>query len=103
LTSVDRVPSFADNPRCVAGDVRAERNYHRMKAETIEEYLNAKPFHRFRVRLPDGSTVNVLSRDHAALSPTGRTLAIFIGKSDRVKILDVPLITAIETKDPEAK
>ena len=74
-----------------------------MKAETIEEYLNAKPFQRFRVRLTDGTTVNVLSRDHAALSPTGRTLAIFIGKSDRVKILDVPLITAIEGKDPEAK
>lgn len=74
-----------------------------MKAETIEEYLNAKPFHRFSIRLTDGSMVRVLSRDHAALSPTGRTLAIFVGKTDRVKILDVPLITAIETKDPEAK
>jgi hypothetical protein len=74
-----------------------------MKAEFIEEYLNAKPFHRFRVRLTDGSTVTVLSRDHAALSPTGRTLAVFIGKSDRMKVLDVPLITAIESKDPEAR
>ena len=74
-----------------------------MKAAAIKEYLNAKPFHRFRVRLTDGSTVNVLSRDHAALSPTGRTFAIFVGKSDRVRILDVPLITAIETKDPDAR
>jgi hypothetical protein len=52
----------------------------------LNHLADRQPFAEYAHRI---FAVNVLSRDHAN-SSTGRTLAIFIGKSDRVKILDVP-------------
>ncbi len=72
-----------------------------MTKETIKEYLQAAPFRPFTVRLTDGRPCEVPARDFAHLSPTGRTLVVFTGGGDGVRVLDVALIT--ESEAPETK
>jgi hypothetical protein len=48
----------------------------------------------FRVRTADGNVFDVPHQDFAAISEDGRNSVVMTGKS--WKILDVPLITAIE-------
>jgi hypothetical protein len=72
-----------------------------MTKEAIKEYLEAKPFRPFTVRLTDGRPCVVPARDFAHLAPSGRTLVVFTEGGDGVRLLDVALITEIEV--PESK
>jgi hypothetical protein len=60
--------------------------------ETIRDALHSS--RPFRVRTADGNVFEVPHQDFAAISEDGRNFVVMTGKS--WKILDVPLITAIE-------
>ena len=72
-----------------------------MTKEAINEAVKATPFRPFTVKMADGSSYPVPSSDHASLSPSGRTLIIYYD-DDRMKILDVMMITEIETTEAAA-
>lgn len=68
-----------------------------MTAEAIRTELSA---HRpFRLRTEDGKVFSVPHTDFATLSPSGRTLIVFSGDGS-YEVLDVLLISAIETSGP---
>lgn len=55
----------------------------------------------FRLRSEDGAVIDVLTRDHAFLNPTGRLVVVFTD-NDGARVLDVALVTAIDyDKAPE--
>jgi hypothetical protein len=60
--------------------------------ETIRDAMHSS--RPFRVRTADGNVFDVPHQDFAAISEDGRNFVVMTGKS--WKILDVPLITAIE-------
>ena len=69
--------------------------------ETIKERVTAAPFRPFSVRLPAGRSYPVPGPDYASLSPNGRLLTVYTDGGNGVRILDVALITEIETRAPE--
>jgi hypothetical protein len=65
-----------------------------MTAEAIRTELSS---HRpFRLRTADGKVIPVPHADFATLSPSGRKLIVF-NSDDSYEVLDVLLISAIET------
>ena len=69
-----------------------------MTKEEIRERVFQKPFKPFKVRLADGLEIDVPSGDHVHLHPSGRTLFIHLDRGG-TKIIDVTLVTALETKE----
>jgi hypothetical protein len=70
-----------------------------MTKEAIKERVDANPFRRFILRLTDGRACEVPARDFVSLSPSGRTLVVYTPDGDGVRLLDVALITEIETTE----
>ena len=70
-----------------------------MTKEAIKEKITAAPFRPFAIRLTDGRKYDVPSPDHASVSPSGRTMVVYTDGGNAVKILDVTLITEIETDE----
>jgi hypothetical protein len=68
-----------------------------MTKEEIRERVFQRPFIPFSVRLGDGLEIAVPSGDHVHLHPSGRTLFIHVDEGG-TKIIDVALVTALETK-----
>ena len=70
-----------------------------MTANALREAIDSgKPF---RLRSGDGAVVEVPTRDHAFLNPTGRLIVVFTD-DDGARVLDVALVTAIDyAKAPE--
>jgi hypothetical protein len=63
-----------------------------MTAAALREAINCgKPF---RLRFSDGAVVDVRTRDHAFLNPTGRLVIVFTD-DDGARLLDVARITAL--------
>ena len=50
---------------------------------------------QFRLRSGDGAVIEVPTRDHAFLNPTGRLIVVFTN-DDGARVLDVALVTAID-------
>jgi hypothetical protein len=69
-----------------------------MTKEEIRERVSRRPFKPFTVRLADGMEIDVPSLDHVHLHPSGRTLFIHLDRGG-TKIIDVALVTALETKE----
>ena len=67
-----------------------------MTKEAIKDSVNAQPFKPFALRLTDGSLVPVPQPEFILISQGGRT-AIINTEGERLKILDLSLITAIES------
>ena len=64
-----------------------------MTANALRETIDSgKPF---RLRSGDGAVVEVPTRDHAFLNPTGRLIVVFTD-DDGARVLDVALVTAID-------
>ena len=64
-----------------------------MTATAIRQAIDSgKPF---RLRSGDGAVIDVPTRDHAFLNPSGRLLAVFTD-DDGARVLDVALVTAID-------
>ena len=70
-----------------------------MTANALREAIDSgKPF---RLRSGDGAVIDVPTRDHAFLNPTGRLVVVFTDE-DGARVLDVTLITAVDyEKAPE--
>jgi hypothetical protein len=73
-----------------------------MTSERLAEMMGARPFRPFALRLADGELVRVEHPEFIARSPNGRTVVVF-GPNDRMKILDLFLITSLETVPPASK
>ena len=67
-----------------------------MTAERLNEMMAARPFRPFALRLADGELVRVDHPEFIARSPSGRTVVVF-GSNDQMKILDLFLVTSLET------
>ena len=70
-----------------------------MTSTAVREAIESgKPF---RLRSGDGAVIDVPTRDHAFLNPTGRLVVVFTD-NDGARVLDVALITAVDyDKAPE--
>ena len=70
-----------------------------MTANALREAIDSgKPF---RLRSGEGAVIEVATRDHAFLNPTGRLIVVFTN-DDGARVLDVALVTAIDyAKAPE--
>jgi len=66
-----------------------------MTKETIKQMIGAEPFKPFSLRLRDGSLVPVPRPEFILVTQGGRTAYVNV-EGERVKILDLTLITAIE-------
>jgi len=65
----------------------------RMTSTAVREAIESgKPF---RLRSGDGAVINVPTRDHIFLNPTGRLVVVFTD-DDGARVLDVALITAVD-------
>jgi len=68
-----------------------------MTKEAIKEQLDAALFRPFTLRLTDGRSCPIPTRDFASLSPNGRILVVYTAEGDGVRLLDVALVVEIET------
>ena len=70
-----------------------------MTANALREAIDSGK--QFRLRSGDGAVIEVPTRDHAFLNPTGRLIVVFTN-DDGARVLDVALVTAIDyAKAPE--
>jgi len=65
-----------------------------MSKEHMREALNTQPFAPFAIHMADGNSYTVPARDFISMSGSGRTVALFEG--EKLRVLDVMLITEIE-------
>ena len=70
-----------------------------MTATALRQAIDSgKPF---RLRSGDGAAIDVPTRDHAFLNPSGRLVVVFTD-DDGARVLDVALVTSIDyDKAPE--
>ena len=70
-----------------------------MTANALREAIDSGK--QFRLRSGDGAVIEVPTRDHTFLNPTGRLIVVFTN-DDGARVLDVALVTAIDyAKAPE--
>ena len=70
-----------------------------MCADELRALLRAVPFRPFTAYLPSDRAFPVPHPEFAVLSPQGRTLIVFHGGDNGFDLLDVPLITRVETHE----
>ena len=68
-----------------------------MTTEQLKKVHDARPFRPFRVHLADGRAFQVRHPEMLAYSPTGRTFVVYSGRGDEMEIIDLLLVTSIET------
>ena len=73
-----------------------------MTRDAIYKTLHAEPFKPFSLRLTDGSLISVPHQDFVAVSHGGRTAVVFT-EGENFSILDLGLITAIESDSSNGK
>ena len=73
-----------------------------MTKEAIHTTLHAQPFRPFALRLTDGTLVAVPHPEFMAVSQGGRTAVVFT-EGEKFSILDLGLVTAIETSSSAAR
>jgi len=84
--------------RFIGADGKQENS---MTKEAIKEHVTAAPFRPFSVRLTDGRSYSVPGPVYASVSPNGRFLTVYTDGGNGVRILDVGLITEIESTPRE--
>ena len=70
-----------------------------MTKEPAYSSLRAEPFKPFSLRRSDGSVIPVPQREFMALSHGGRTAVVFT-EGEKLSVVDVGLVTAIESGWP---
>ena len=70
-----------------------------MTREAVHDTLHAQPFKPFSLRLTDGSLVRVPHPEFMIVTQGGRT-AVVNSEGEKLSILDLGLITAIELNSP---
>jgi hypothetical protein len=73
-----------------------------MTKEAVYKSLHSQPFKPFSLRLTDGSLLSVPHPDFLALSQGGRTAVVF-GAGEEFSIVDMGLVTAIESDSPNGE
>lgn len=66
-----------------------------MTSEKLKEAVQAQPFRPFRVHLGGGRALDVVHPEFIAISPSGRTAALY-GRKDELEIIDVFMVQSIE-------
>ena len=66
-----------------------------MTSDKVKEALRAEPFRPFRLHLGGGRALDVEHPELVALSPSGRTAAVY-GHDDALEIIDVFMVQSIE-------
>jgi len=66
-----------------------------MTSDRLREALRSQPFRQFRVHLGGGRSLDVRHPEFVAISPMGRTAAIY-GPKDELEIIDVFMAQSIE-------
>lgn len=67
-----------------------------MTGDGFRELWKAQPFQPFIMRLASGRSIQVAHPEFVAISPGGRTVAVFQPDSDGAAIIDLLLVEAIE-------
>lgn len=67
-----------------------------MTAQELRDAHQAKPFQPFTIHLADGRSFPVPGPDFLFVAPSGGTVIVY-GEGDSLNILDIPLMTRIET------
>jgi hypothetical protein len=70
-----------------------------MTKEAVQDTLHSQPFKPFSLRLTDGSLVRVPHPEFMIVTRGGRT-AVVNSEGEKLSILDLGLITAIELNSP---
>jgi len=68
-----------------------------MTPDQIRRLYEATPFRPFRVHTANGKSIDVPHPDFMHLSPTGRRLIVDDANDDCSEIIDVLLVTSLET------
>ena len=66
-----------------------------MTTEQFRATLHQSPFHPFTIRMADGRAFDVVHRDFVALSPSGRTVIVFVSE-ESYSILDLLLMSELD-------
>jgi hypothetical protein len=72
-----------------------------MTADAIKEALHTVPFVPFALQVVGGEKYVVQHPDFVAVSPTGRTLMLYI-EGDRSRVIDLALISQLERRTSAA-
>jgi len=67
-----------------------------MTSDAFKKAWKAEPFQPFKLRMASGRVVIVAHPGFVALSPGGRTIAVFEAGSDAADIVDLILVESIE-------
>jgi hypothetical protein len=68
--------------------------------DEVRRFFNAKPFAPFTLYLADGRQFPVASREFMALSPLGRTVAVY-QPDGMVDVIDLLLVTSLKASVPD--
>ena len=71
-----------------------------MTIDEVRKAFNAQPFMPFTLYLADGRQFPVVSREFMALSPVGRTVAIYQPNEGMVDVIDLLLVTSLQLNVP---
>jgi hypothetical protein len=73
-----------------------------MRIEEIRNYLRAEPFRPFLVRVADGREYRVDHPEFMAISPSGRSVAVY-GHDDLADIIDTLMITSLHISNGKTR
>lgn len=68
-----------------------------MTLEAFRQTLNAQPFNPFVIRIADGRSIPVVSREFIMRDPRGRTVLVY-QPDGRLSTIDLLLVTELETQ-----
>jgi len=71
-----------------------------MTADQLRKALHARPFRPFTLYMADGRKLRVVHPDFVAISPTGRTAAVYPEGDDGADQIDLLLVTRIGLQRP---
>ncbi len=70
-----------------------------MTIEQFRAFCDARPFRPFVMHLADGREIPIRHREFVMASPSGRTVSVYQA-DDTLNVVDLLLVTDIETKPP---
>jgi hypothetical protein len=70
-----------------------------MTMDEVRRFFSAQPFTPFTMYLADGRQFPVASREFMALSPVGRTVAVY-QLDGMVDVIDLLLVTSLQVSVP---
>jgi len=65
-----------------------------MTSDKVREFHQSRPFQPFTLYLGDGRELTVRHPEMLAMSPSGRTAAVY-GPKDRLDVIDLLLVTGV--------